>query len=195
MTDDVVFQRAYAFTKLAEGGLSMDRNDPGNWTGGKVGKGELKGTKYGVSAKSYPHLDIRNLTKLDAQKIFYQDFWIKPRFNQIQNMALAGRCFDLGVNCGPGTAVMMLQRGINTVCGGFVDPVRQAPWRQTATRLMGGAPLRVDGRLGPVTLGVLHAVPFPGALLMALKGEAYKHYERLDPLYIAGWLERLNKPI
>lgn len=28
-----------------EGGFTDDRRDPGNWTGGKVGKGVLLGTK------------------------------------------------------------------------------------------------------------------------------------------------------
>ena len=33
-----------------EGGLSLDPNDRGNWTGGKKGSGELRGTKYGIAA-------------------------------------------------------------------------------------------------------------------------------------------------
>lgn len=33
-----------------------DANDPGNWTGGEIGKGECKGTNYGISAASYPDL-------------------------------------------------------------------------------------------------------------------------------------------
>ena len=28
-----------------EGGLSLDRNDRGNWTSGKIGVGSLNGTK------------------------------------------------------------------------------------------------------------------------------------------------------
>lgn len=33
-----------------EGGYTDNPKDPGNWTGGEVGKGELKGSKYGLSA-------------------------------------------------------------------------------------------------------------------------------------------------
>ncbi|MFC0406768.1 hypothetical protein [Roseomonas elaeocarpi] len=40
--------------KVNERGLSMVSTDPGNWTGGQVGKGKLKGTKYGIAAASYP---------------------------------------------------------------------------------------------------------------------------------------------
>jgi lysozyme family protein len=33
-----------------EGGFQNDPDDSGNWTGGKVGVGELKGTKWGICA-------------------------------------------------------------------------------------------------------------------------------------------------
>ena len=56
------FERAFEKLIDHEKGLSLDPKDRGNWTTGVIGKGELKGTKYGVSAMSYPHLDIRNLT-------------------------------------------------------------------------------------------------------------------------------------
>lgn len=59
MTD---FDRAFANVIDAEKGLSMDPNDPGNWTGGAKGKGELNGTRYGISAMSYPKEDIARLT-------------------------------------------------------------------------------------------------------------------------------------
>jgi hypothetical protein len=36
-----------------EGGYSNDPDDPGNWTGGKVGVGRLLGTKFGIAAKGY----------------------------------------------------------------------------------------------------------------------------------------------
>ena len=43
-----------------EGGYSSDRQDPGNWTGGQVGLGELKGTKFGIAANTFPcdHLHL-----------------------------------------------------------------------------------------------------------------------------------------
>ena len=50
------------FTLHHEGGLSLDRRDTGNWTGGKVGLGRLVGTKYGIAASAHPMLDIRGLT-------------------------------------------------------------------------------------------------------------------------------------
>ncbi|MFH4425265.1 glycosyl hydrolase 108 family protein [Vibrio alginolyticus] len=58
-----------------EGGLSLNPKDRGNWTSGIVGVGELKGSKYGVSAMSYPDLDIANLTRTECKEIVYRDFY------------------------------------------------------------------------------------------------------------------------
>lgn len=58
-----------------EGGLSMIRSDRGNWTSGKVGVGELRGTKYGIASHSHPTLDIKNLTKDQATVIYANDYW------------------------------------------------------------------------------------------------------------------------
>lgn len=69
------WQRSIAFVRKWEGGYSDNPDDHGNWTGGRKGHGELKGTKYGVSAASYPQLDIRNLTMAEADAIFFRDYW------------------------------------------------------------------------------------------------------------------------
>lgn len=76
-TEQQKWDLAYEFVAKWEGGFQIDRYDKGNWTGGKVGVGELKGTKYGVSAASYPNLDIFNLTREEAKDIFYNDYWRK----------------------------------------------------------------------------------------------------------------------
>lgn len=69
------WQRSIDFVLRWEGGYQNVPNDSGNWTGGAVGKGENRGTKYGISAARYPHLDIRNLT-LDRAKVLYRrDYW------------------------------------------------------------------------------------------------------------------------
>lgn len=68
---DTMFDRIMSH----EGGLTKNPKDKGNWTGGKVGVGELKGTKYGVSAASYPNLDIENLTREQCKAIVYEDFY------------------------------------------------------------------------------------------------------------------------
>ena len=43
-------ERGLAHVFGHEGGLSLDPNDRGNWTSGVIGKGELKGTKFGIAS-------------------------------------------------------------------------------------------------------------------------------------------------
>jgi lysozyme family protein len=52
MAEPSDFNIAFELTVGHEGGYSNNPDDPGNWTGGDVGEGQLKGTKYGVSGLS-----------------------------------------------------------------------------------------------------------------------------------------------
>ena len=69
------WQRSREFVRRWEGDYSDNPEDHGNWTGGRKGVGILKGTKYGISAGSYPELDIRNLTLAQADDIYFRDYW------------------------------------------------------------------------------------------------------------------------
>ena len=151
-------------------------------------------THFGISARTYPHLNIKELSIELARGIYFADYWRAPKLDLLADIApdLAIKCFDLGVNCGQRTAVRFLQRAVNTVCDGDVPPERAAAWRQSIARLMGGKPLRVDGIIGPITLNVIRLCPHYTALMAALKGEAYKHYAAGQALMRPGWLNRLE---
>ena len=114
-----------------EGGLSMDRADRGNWTSGQIGVGKLNGTKYGVSAMAYPHLDIRNLTLRDAQDIYRRDYWNKARCDELP-AGLDYLVFDAAVNHGVSRAVRFLQAAV----GATVDGVIGANTIARATRAL-----------------------------------------------------------
>jgi hypothetical protein len=101
VTGGLTFEQALPYIKKFEGGLSMNPDDNGNWTGGKKGVGVLKGTKYGISAASYPNLDIKNLTPEQAKAIYKKDYWDKIGADGIpENVRLSA--FDAAVNQGPG---------------------------------------------------------------------------------------------
>jgi lysozyme family protein len=68
------FEQAFARIIGNEGGFTSNQLDPGNWTGGKPGEGECRGTKYGISAHAYPSLDIAGLTLADAYAIYRRDY-------------------------------------------------------------------------------------------------------------------------
>jgi lysozyme family protein len=69
------WQRSREFVRRWEGGYQNNPADIGNWTGCAVGKGENKGTNFGISACSYPELDIPNLTMAEADAIYFKDYW------------------------------------------------------------------------------------------------------------------------
>lgn len=104
------FERALHFIFRVEGILSTDRMDPGNWTGGKVGVGEFKGSKFGISAASYPDLDIENLTKDDAAAIYLRDFWYPAGCDKLA-WPLVLAVFDAAVQHGPLVSVGYLKDG------------------------------------------------------------------------------------
>ncbi|TCS05245.1 glycosyl hydrolase 108 family protein [Rhizobium sp. BK418] len=119
------FPECLSITLASEGGLSTERTDPGNWTGGKIGKGTLKGTKYGISAAAFPALDIRNLTLDDVRPIYKAKYW-----DEIGGDALpAGldlATFDYAVNSGPARALRDAQAVIGVPADGKFGPVTRA---------------------------------------------------------------------
>lgn len=97
------WQRSRAFVAKWEGGYQNVANDSGNWTGGKVGVGENKGTNFGISAASYPHLDIKNLTRQQADDIYRRDYWQASGADALP-WPLCLLVFDTAVLHGVGTA-------------------------------------------------------------------------------------------
>lgn len=102
-----------------EGGLSLDRNDRGNWTSGKIGVGSLNGTKYGISAMAYPHVDIRNLTLEDAKDIYRRDYWNKCRCDDLPK-AIDYLVFDAAVNHGNSRSAKFLQTAVGASADGVI---------------------------------------------------------------------------
>jgi lysozyme family protein len=75
-------------TVKLEGGYVHDPVDPG---------GE---TKFGISKKSYPYLDILELTEDEAIEIYRQDYW-EPVVNPDDPARVQWKVFDIAVNMGP----------------------------------------------------------------------------------------------
>lgn len=104
-----------------EGGLSMLRSDPGNWTGGKVGVGELRGTNYGIASHAHPNVDIKNLTKAQAAEIYRKQYW-----NPIQGDQLPAGIdlvtMDASVNSGLGRGPRWTQQALGVKADSVVGP-------------------------------------------------------------------------
>lgn len=113
------FDKAFKLLIGHEGGYTALRSDPGNWTGGKVGSGVLKGTKYGIAANSYPSLDIKNLSLDQAKAIYKRDYWDKAKCDKIP-AELAFHVFDMCVNSGVSRGIKLLQKTAGTAEDGLV---------------------------------------------------------------------------
>ena len=125
-----VFEQAFAFVVGHEGGYDATTADPGNWTGGAVGRGELRGTKFGISAAAYPTRDIANLTEADARAIYQRDYWDRVRGDDLPPQ-LALLVFDAAVNNGVGQAARWLQEAVGTTADGAIGPDTLAALKRT----------------------------------------------------------------
>jgi lysozyme family protein len=91
------FARALDFVFAREGGYSADPADPGG------------ATKYGISAKSHPDLDIRNLTVKQAGEIYRSQYW-EPNWCDQMPFWAGLAVFDTAVNMGRHHAIVCLQK-------------------------------------------------------------------------------------
>lgn len=115
------FDACLPFILQAEGGYSDNPNDPGNYTGGRIGVGELRGTQYGISAASYPTLDIKNITIPQAGMIYLSDYWLPMAAGQMPG-PIALVAFDSAVNQGVGATRIMLQGALGVAQDGIIGP-------------------------------------------------------------------------
>ena len=83
-----------------------------NWEGGYVDDPADPGgrTKYGISQRSYPDLDVRNLTKDNAIDIYWRDFWDKYRLDTDVAAAIRGKVFNMMVLMGPLPALSLAKK-------------------------------------------------------------------------------------
>ena len=151
-----------------EGAFQKSTDDPGNWTP----SGELKGTKWGISAHSFPDEDIEGLTLNRAEEI-YREHW--GSFAAIANQQVMTKVLDLAVDMefgSDGPATTILQKAI-VACG---------------------IPVQVDGILGTKTITACNNIP-PGQLLTAIVHEAIAHYKAIEAAHPGqkGWFNGWDK--
>lgn len=110
-----------AFEKLIghEGGYVDDPRDPG---------GE---TKFGITKRTYPNLNIKALTLAEAKAIYRRDYWARVQA-ELLPAGIRFDAFDMAVNSGVTAAIKLLQ---TTVC------------------------VEADGIIGPQTMTAIRAMP------------------------------------
>jgi lysozyme family protein len=101
------FLKSLDFVLKWEGGYSNDNRDKGGQT------------KFGISARAYPNLDIKNLTLYEAEKIYFRDYWLPINAESLTS-GLALAVFDFAVHSGQLRAVRTLQIEVGEVQDGII---------------------------------------------------------------------------
>ena len=104
------FEKAFQRVIVAEGGITNDPHDSGGLT------------KFGISQKSFPTLDIANLTLQGAKDIYYLDYWLAAKCDLLP-YPLSAFVFDAAVNQGTSMAKKMLQEAARVKADGVIGPV------------------------------------------------------------------------
>ncbi len=104
------FQDAIKYILLFEAGYANDPSDPGG------------PTNFGISARSYPDLDIENLSENDAINIYKSDYWDKTKCEWLPP-ALRLIVLDAAVNQGVKQAIIFLQKSLNIKADGIFGPI------------------------------------------------------------------------
>lgn len=102
------FNKAVEKVLVNEGGYVNDPNDKG---------GE---TKFGISKRAYPNVDIKNLTVDKAKSIYKQDYWDKIKGDEIVSDEIAYEIFDTAVNMGVRTSSKLAQIVVEAHPDGFI---------------------------------------------------------------------------
>ena len=122
------FTQSFEIVVGHEGGYTDNPQDRGNWTSGTIGQGELRGTKYGISAAAYPDVDIKSLTLDDSRTLYKRDYWDKIEGDSL-DPGLALVVFDAAVNNGVGRAVRWLQEAVGVTADGVIGEATRAAIR------------------------------------------------------------------
>lgn len=106
---DSAWKKGIDFVLSYEGGLVDNPADPGGLT------------NFGISSRSYPSVDIRNLTRDGAAEIYKRDYWDAVHGDELPG-PLAIAVFDSAVNQGAGTARRLLQISLGVDADGIIGP-------------------------------------------------------------------------
>lgn len=138
-----------------EGGdkLHSHPNDPGGLT------------KFGISQRAFPKIDIANLDYRQASAIYYHEYFLK---NNLQKLfpSLSLCVFDGCVNQGSGASVRLLQRCLK---------------------------IKEDGILGENTLKTINSIQDHDGLVMAYLTQRVLLYTKVGSFSVfgKGWINRV----
>lgn len=104
---EVIWNSAFDLLMENEGGFVNNPKDPGG------------ATKYGVSKKQYPNLDIENLTLEQAKEICKRDYWYKYKCDRLPD-ALSVALLDFAYMSKPPRPIKFLQKALGVTADGVI---------------------------------------------------------------------------
>jgi lysozyme family protein len=162
---------------MSDVNLAVDqllKDEGGNYTPDDYGRGP---SRWGITLATYRQFfssvtaeTIEQLSEGEAAQ-FYRFWWRRYNINDISDQALAAKCFNIGFNVGPQTAIMILQRTL-----GVAD----------------------DGILGPETANAANSCD-AATILMQYKARIVLHYQEIVAAHperigdLPGWIARANR--
>lgn len=144
----MMFPEAIEIVLESEGGYSNDPLDKG---------GE---TKYGITKRRYPDIDIKSLTISQAKELYREDFWDKYRIEDYSE-ELRFIILDMYINHNPEAVGLILQRAVNNHIGYKF--------------------LKVDGKVGPMTRAALDRFKINPLRVLAYRSKYYSDIVRNNP--------------
>jgi lysozyme family protein len=145
------FERAFEHVIGLEGGETNDPEDGGGHT------------RFGISKRAHPEVNINTLTLDQAKSIYRFDYW-EPLHCDEMPWPLSMMVFDCGVNQGLNTAAKTLQRALNVEQDGVIGKVTLAKAKTAGTETC--------------------------ALFLAYRAIRYNDTKNAG-IYLKGWLKRL----
>ena len=105
----MTFDDAVLYIMKYEGGLSNDPNDAGGTT------------KYGISKKAFPDIDIKNLSLNKAKQLYREHYWDKLKLDAFPKTVRL-LVFDAAVNQGPNWTIKEIQKFLGEKQDGIIGP-------------------------------------------------------------------------
>jgi len=153
---------------------------------GGLNKKEVGGgiSNYGITQKTYnsvapqlglPNKNVKDINYGEVRSVYENEYYKKPKYNQLPTERIQGLMFDWGVNAGTGTATKKLQQIVGT---------------------------KPDGKIGKKTLEAVNkyiSEKGEDALAFDILSSRANHYQELiasDPnkygYWEEGWNNRIN---
>ena len=144
------------FVLKSEGGFVDHPDDPGG------------ATNLGISQRAHPEVNMRKLTRKQAERIYQEDYWDVCRCYSIDYPASLA-VFDYAVNSGTRVATRALQRAVGTT---------------------------PDGKIGRKTLAAIHR-SHPTSIARHVTDHRLSNFIRIvrrrpaSLVFLKGWMRRL----